>query len=103
MHPAPPRCDTRWALFFLATMRQSAVAICCWSPHTEAHHVPYRITFRSCRASIVEDERSLSTLAADLAQDGFIVVRRQASGYSQIKTQLAVMERAVESIEPTVE
>lgn len=63
----------------------------------------YWITFRPCRASIVEDERSFSTLAADLAQDGFIVVRRQASGYSQTKTQPAVVKRAVESIEPTVD
>jgi hypothetical protein len=63
----------------------------------------YKITFRSGRASLVEDERSLGTLAADLAQDGFVVVHRQASGYSQAKTELAIMERAVESIEPTAE
>jgi Holliday junction resolvase len=60
----------------------------------------YKITLRSGRASIVEDERSLSTLAADLAQDGFVVVRQQASGYSQAKIEVAIMERAVESIEP---
>jgi Holliday junction resolvase len=63
----------------------------------------YKITFRSGRTSIVEEERSLSNLAADLAQDGFVVVRRQASGYSPTKTEVAVMERAVESIEPTAE
>ena len=63
----------------------------------------YKITFRSARASIVEDERSLSTLTSDLAQDGFVVVRRRASGYGQAKTEVAIMERAVESIEPTAE
>ncbi len=63
----------------------------------------FKITFRSGRASVVEDERSLGTRAADLAQDGFVVVRRQASGYSQTKTEVAMMERAVESIEPSAE
>jgi hypothetical protein len=63
----------------------------------------YKITLRSGRASMIEDERSLSTLAADLAQDGFVIVRRQASGYSQTKTEVAIMERAVESIEPSAE
>lgn len=60
----------------------------------------YKNTFRSGRASIVEDERSLSTLASDLAQDGFVVVRRQVGGYSETKTGIAIMERSVESIEP---
>jgi hypothetical protein len=63
----------------------------------------YKITLRSGRASIVEDERSLRTLASDLAQDGFVIVRRQVSGYSQAKTEVAIMERAVESIDPTAE
>jgi hypothetical protein len=63
----------------------------------------YKITYRSGRPSIVEDERSLSTLASDLAQDGFVVVRRQATGYSQAKTEIAIMERAVESIDPAAE
>ena len=60
----------------------------------------YKITLRSGRTSIVADKRVLSTLAADLAQDGFIVVQRQAEGYSDITTEVAIMERAVESIEP---
>ena len=60
----------------------------------------YKITLRSGRTSIVADKRGLSTLAADLAQDGFIVVQRQAEGYSDITTEVAIMERAVESIEP---
>ena len=60
----------------------------------------YKITLRSGRTSIVGDKRVLSTLAADLAQDGFIVVQRQAEGYSDITTEVAIMERAVESIEP---
>ena len=60
----------------------------------------YKITFRSGRVWIVEDERSLSALTSDLAQEGFVVVRRQVGGYSDTKTEVAIMERAVESIEP---
>lgn len=62
----------------------------------------YKFTFESGRASIIEDKRSLSTLAADLAQDGFIIVYRQSSAYSEAKKEIAIMERAVESIEPNV-
>jgi hypothetical protein len=61
----------------------------------------YKIAFRSGRALIVEDERPLKTLASDLAQDGFVVVRRQAGAYEKTKTEVAIMERAVESIEPS--
>lgn len=60
----------------------------------------YKITLRSGRTSIVDDRRPLGTLAADLAQDGFVVVQRQASGYSGTTAEVAIMERAVESIEP---
>jgi hypothetical protein len=42
----------------------------------------------------------LNALAAVLAQDGFIVVQRQAEGYSDITTESAIMEREVDSIEP---
>jgi hypothetical protein len=60
----------------------------------------YKIKLRSGRTSIVDDKRPLSTLAADLAQDGFVVVQRKAEGYSDTTTEVAIMERAVESIEP---
>lgn len=58
----------------------------------------YKLTLRSGQVATVEDERSLSTLASQLAQEGFIVVQRRAS-YSISTTEVAYAERAVESIE----
>jgi hypothetical protein len=62
----------------------------------------YKIILRSGRALLISDQRPLSTLAADLAQDGFVVVQRQAAGYANAMIEVAIMERSVESIEPQV-
>ncbi|WIJ24508.1 hypothetical protein [Devosia sp. RR2S18] len=60
----------------------------------------FKVTLRSGQILTVEDHRSLTALATQLAHEGFVVVQRRATGYSTSNTELALMERGVESIEP---
>ena len=60
----------------------------------------YRITLHSGQAIVVEDARELQRLSADLCSDGFVVVRRRATAYSDQTTDYSLLERAVVSIEP---
>jgi hypothetical protein len=59
----------------------------------------YKVVLRSGSVAIIEDQRTLSAIANQLAHDGFVVVRRRANGYSQQTTEMALLERAVESLE----
>lgn len=60
----------------------------------------YRITLHSGHAVIVEDDRDLQRLSADLCSEGFVIVHRQATPYSNLTVEYSVLERAVASIEP---
>lgn len=60
----------------------------------------FKVTLRSGQTALIEDPRALDDLAAQLAQEGFVVVRRISGGYAKSVTEVALLERAVESIEP---
>jgi len=60
----------------------------------------FKIALRSGQTATIEDRRALGDLAAQLAQEGFVVVRRISAGYAKSVTEVAFLERAIESIEP---
>jgi hypothetical protein len=62
----------------------------------------YKVELNSGKSILIEDERSLAGLASALCDDGFVqVVRRNKNGYQvSTETPIALLERAVVSIEP---
>ncbi|WP_108462306.1 hypothetical protein [Devosia naphthalenivorans] len=60
----------------------------------------YKFTLHSGQAFTGEDKRDLRQLSEDLCSAGFVVVQRTASGYSTVPKPIALLERAVASVEP---
>lgn len=63
----------------------------------------FKVELSSGKSIVIEDERSLTELAEELCNDGFIqVLRVDKSGYQPAtNASVALLERAVASIEPT--
>ena len=63
----------------------------------------YKVELTSGKSVLIEDIRSIEDLASSLCTHGFIHVQRLNNGGYQPETvtMIALMERAVMSIEPT--
>ena len=59
----------------------------------------YKITLHSGQALTANDNRDLQTLSAELCSTGFVVVQRNAVGYSTELKPISLLERAIASIE----
>jgi hypothetical protein len=61
----------------------------------------YKFTLHSGHVITAEDTRDLEALSAELCSAGFLVIKRQAIGYSTQAKSISVLERAIASIEPS--
>jgi hypothetical protein len=84
----------RWTNLDSCDMRTSILRVAAMNT--------YKVSLRSGQTATIEDQRALSAIAAQLSQEGFVIVQKRSGGYSQGTTEVAYLERAVESIEPAV-
>lgn len=59
----------------------------------------YKFTLQTGQSFEVEDKRTLAKISAELCEKGFVVVQREAGGYSVGTREIAVLERTVSTIE----